>query len=179
MTTFAVLASGPSMSQAVADQVRGRCKVIAVSDTYKLAGWADALVSSDAAWWKAHPEALEFEGPKWSAAPDFRQVKGVERFPSADNGSNSGLLACQVAVSMGATRILLCGLDLRGSHFFGLHQAPLKNTVPARFDVFHRQFARFRPRGVEVLNCTPDSALKHFPMADLEEALAARAMLAA
>jgi hypothetical protein len=176
---FAVLATGPSMSQSVADQVRGRCKVVAVSDAYKLAPWADALVSSDAAWWKANPAAVEFNGPKWSAAPDFRQVAGVERFPSADNGSNSGLLACQVAVSMGAKTILLCGFDMRGSHFFGPHQSPLKNTQPARFEVFHRQFARFRPRGVTVLNCTPGSALKHFQMADLEDALAARAMLAA
>lgn len=176
---FAVLATGPSMSQAVADQVRGRCKVVAVSDAYKLAPWADALASSDAAWWKANPMAAEFVGPKWTAAPDFRKVEGVERFPSADNGSNSGLLACQVAVSMGATKILLCGFDMRGSHFFGPHPAPLKNTQPARFQVFHRQFSRFRPRGVQVLNCTPGSALKHFPMVDLEEALAARTVLAA
>lgn len=169
---FAVLATGPSMSQAVADQVRGLCKVVAVSDSYRMAPWADSLVSSDAAWWKANPGALQFEGPKWSAAPDFRKIEGVERFPSADNGSNSGLLACQVAVSMGASVILLLGFDMRGSHFFGPHPAPLKNTQPTRFEVFHRQFARFKPRNIRIINCTPGSSLKCYPMADLDACLA-------
>jgi hypothetical protein len=95
----------------------------------------------------------------------------VERFPSADHGSNSGLLGCQVAVSMGAKTILLCGFDMKGSHFFGPHQAPLKNTQPARFEVFHRQFARFRPRGVEILNCTLGSALTCYPRAELNACL--------
>lgn len=175
---FAVLATGPSMSQAVADAVRGRCAVVAVSDAHKLAPWADAMASTDRAWWCAHPEALEFAGRKFTTA----QVEGVERIPfegPITTGSNSGLLACHVAVKLGATRILLCGFDMKGAHFFGPHPEPLKNTKPGRFEAFQEQFRRFRPRGVEILNCTRGSALRAYPMADLEEALAARPVSAA
>lgn len=173
---FAVLATGPSLTQRVVDAVQGRAKVIAVSDAYRLAPWADALVSTDAAWWKANPDAMDFQGPKWCAAPDFRKVEGVERFPGAESGSNSGLLACRVAVSMGAKKVLLLGFDMKGAHFFGPHPAPLKNTTPARFEVFQRQFAHYKPRGVEIINCTPDSSLRAYPMGDLHACLAEPAL---
>lgn len=163
---FAVLATGPSMSQAVADSVRGRCSVIAVSDAYRLAPWADALVSQDASWWRAHPDAKEFAGRRFAGVV----VPDVEKFPSL-TGSNSGLLGCQVAVSLGATRILLLGVDLKGSHFFGPHPAPLRNTQPHRFQAFQEQFKRYQPRSVEIINCTPGSALKAYPKADLNASL--------
>lgn len=59
-----ILATGPSMSQAVADSARGFGTVIAVSDAYRLAPWADCLVSADTAWWKHHNP--DFAGPKFS-----------------------------------------------------------------------------------------------------------------
>jgi hypothetical protein len=173
VTTIAILATGPSMSQAVADSVRGRCTVIAVSDAYRLAPWADVLVSSDRGWWRVHNP--DFAGRKLSGVP----VDGIEQAPGHVSGSNSGLIAIRVAVSMGATRILLLGFDMGGSHFFGEHPAPLKNTTPQRFEVFKRQFADYRPRGVEIINCTPGSALNCYPKMDLEAALARMAEPAA
>lgn len=172
MTTWAVLATGPSMSQAVADAVRGKCRVVAVSDAYMLAPWADALVSTDAAWWAAHPDAKNFEGIKYTGAPAYLPVPGVTRAPWGDTGTNSGLLACKTAYAMGASRILLCGFDMHGTHFFGTHPPGLGNTTPERFVELRKQFDVWRPRNVEVLNCTPGSALQAYPFADLHEALA-------
>lgn len=166
MTTFAILATGASMSQAVADSVRGRCSVVAVSDAYRLAEWADALVSQDRAWWNHNPVAMQFAGRKFSGSV----VPDVEKFPSV-TGSNSGLLGCQVAVMLGAKRILLLGFDMRGSHFFGPHPAPLRNTAPHRFEAFQDQFRRFQPRGVEIINCTLNSALKAYRKASLNDCL--------
>jgi len=169
VNTFAVLATGPSMSQDLADKVRGRCHVIAVSDAFRLAPWADALVSQDRAWWKRYPEALEFSGRKFST----NEVAGVERILQGivKNGTNSGLLGMEVAKLMGAARILLLGFDLRGTHYFGPHPSGLKNTTPERFKVMLRQFAKWPRNGVEVLNCTGVSDLKCFPMARLEDVL--------
>lgn len=59
---FAVLATGPSLASEDVERVKGRFHVIAVSDAFRLAPWADALVSADAAWWKAHPDAKDFAG---------------------------------------------------------------------------------------------------------------------
>ncbi len=169
---FAVLATGQSLSQEQADAVQGRCKVIAVSNAYKFAPWADALVSCDASWWKNNPEALDFPGRKFTTAPDWQALSELERVPGVASGTNSGLLGLMVAVQMGATRILMLGYDLHGTHFFGPHPEPLRNPNAARFDVFKKQFERYKPRGVEIINCTPDSALRAYPMGDLEEQLA-------
>ena len=180
MTTWAVLATGPSMSQAIADRVKGRCKVVAVSDSWVLAPWADALASTDAAWWKAHPAAMSFAGRKFGAMQEFRPTPGVERM-SAQTHSNSGLLGLMVAVEkFGATRVLLCGVDLNrpGDHFFGKHKPPLKSTKAKTFDVFRQQFARYKPKGVEIINCSPGSSLACYPRRVLEDCLAESAVLA-
>jgi len=179
MTTWAVLATGPSMSRAVADQVKGRCRTVTVSDAWTLAPWADALVSTDGAWWKAHPEALEFKGRKFGAMQSFRPLESVESFP-AETHTNSGLLGLMVAVHLGAKRVLLCGVDLNrpGHHFFGRHPAPLKSTSADRMAAFKRQFGHYRPRGIEIVNCSPSSSLDCYPRGSLEDCLAESAVLA-
>jgi len=159
-----VLASGPSMNQQTADAVRGKELVIAVSDAFRLAPWADALVSSDAAWWVENQEAHDFPSRKFSAAPVF----GVERVPDASLDSNSGLLAIKVAVSLGAATVILLGYDMGGTHFFGKHLEPLENTTEHRFRSFCRQFAQYHPEGVEIVNATPGSALRAYPLVTIE-----------
>lgn len=157
------------MSQSVADAVHGRCKVAAVSDSIRLAPWADVLVSADRAWWDFHGEKLDFAGPRYGVMPDLQQVVGVERF-EAPSGTNSGLLGVMVAVSLGATKVLLCGVDLHspGDHFFGRHPEGLKSTPAKRLEVFKQQFARYRPAGVDVVNVSPNSALHCYRRSTLE-----------
>lgn len=176
MSTWAVLATGESMSQEMADFVCGKCKVVAVSDAYRLAPWADALVSNDSNWWRNHPLALEFTGRKFCGA----QFKDTERLPPHGRfpaGTNSGIQGMRVAEMLGATRILLLGLDMRGTHFFGKHPSSLKNTTSKRFKVHIAQFERWS--GCEVINCTPNSALRKFPMSTIEKELGAVLKVAA
>lgn len=165
---FAVLATGPSMSQEVADFVRGKCGVVAVNDAYRLAPWADALVCNDAAWWNVHKDAYEFKGRKFCGVTrkGLEYIPATPRFPA---GTNSGLQGCRVAEMLGATRILLLGFDMHGTHYFGPHPAPLRNTPPHRFKAFLQQFANWK--GVPIINCTPGSALTHFPMSTIEAEL--------
>jgi hypothetical protein len=156
------------MSQSLADFVRDKCRVVAVSDAYKLAPWADALVSHDSVWWDAHPDALSFQGRKFCS----RKVPGTEHLPrdgSYPSDCNSGLQGMRVAQSMGASRILLLGFDMRGTHFFGRHPQPLRNTTPKRFRTHIAQFKRWH--GCEVINCTPNSALTKFRFMDIQDAL--------
>ena len=164
MTLFAVFATGESMNQSQADAVRGVCKVVAVSDAWQLAPWADALASTDQAWWQAHPQALGFAGRKFCSV----DCEGMETF-TPPSSMNSGLFGMHIATHLGATRILLLGFDMRGNHFFGAHAAPLKNTPPQRFKTFLRQFETWN--GCDVINCTPGSALRRFPSMSLQEAL--------
>lgn len=167
---FAVLATGPSMSQEVADYVHGKCRAVVVNDAFRLAPWADALVCADRGWFERHRDALEFAGRKFSGTP-VQHVEQLCHTQEFGAGTNSGMQGMRVARDVfGATRILLLGFDMGGSHYFGRHPEPLKNTTIDRFAVFLKQFERWRG-GCEVINCTSGSALTKFRFMELHEAL--------
>lgn len=169
MTTFVVIATGPSLTQADVDHVRGRARAVAVCNAHTLAPWADALVCNDLVWFKVHAEAVKgFAGRKFcgQSYPGTEWLKNARGFPA---GSNSGYQGLRVAGLLGASRILLLGFDMRGSHFFGAHPSPLRNSTPAKFKSMASQFRLWR--GCPVVNCTPGSALTCFPTADLREVL--------
>lgn len=163
MAEWSILATGPSMSQLIADSLVGN-KAIVVSDAFRLAPWADALVSQDRKWWDANPDAHEFVGPKYTTGI----VEGVLKMDCRQwhsllgTHTNSGLAACCLAQSFGATRIKLYGFDMHGSHFFGEHKAPLMNTTPERFRAMIQQFKDWNHQGIQVINMTPGSALDWF-----------------
>lgn len=163
------------MSQELADSLQGKSKVIAVSDAFRLAPWADALVSHDTAWWRENPEAKLFKGRKFCAT----DMSGTELIKGSYIGSdlNSGLEGMRVASMLGASRILLLGFDMsakNGAHYFGRHKHPLVNTTSDRFAKHIEQFKKWK--GCEVWNCTPGSALTQFPFVDIREALDRQAL---
>lgn len=165
---FAVIATGPSLTQAQCDAVR-HLRTIAVSDAYLLAPWAEALVSADAAWWR-HKQPV-YEGRRFSALGSFH-TEQIEGFAS---GGNSGVLGIRAARFLGATEIVLLGFDGHGSHFFGDHKPPLKNTSEMRYKAHHEQHRQeahaCKWAKVQVWNCTPGTAIKWYPMARLEDVL--------
>ena len=167
MTTWALLAPGPSASKALADRLLG-FKVGAIGNAYQLAPWAEFLAATDGGWWRKHPDAKEFAGDKYA----MHGVSGVELVRIPPIGiCNSGVLGLEVAKSKGAKRILLCGFDMHGSHFFGQYTNGLRNTSPGQREQHKKQFKAwaFANRKVEVINCTEGSALTCFPVARLEE----------
>lgn len=191
---MAVLASGPSMSQAVADAVKHLPR-IAVNNTYQLAPDAEIIYASDAAWWKANPEALKCPGLKVSvnarrgvrhpltpAAVHTLDHAGRHGFDSRPSHlvtmNNSGGAAIHVAVHARAARILLLGFDMHGGHWHPQHQKPLGNpgvALQRKWVDLIGEFARAVRGQVEIVNCTPGSALRCFPMASLDQALDERA----
>lgn len=174
MQIWCVIAPGPSLTDEDVEYVRraraqGRLSgVVAVSNVgLDKAPWADVLVSYDPAWWRAYPEAFDFKGEKFCS----QKLQDAEYWRSPYfNGCNSGLMGMYKAEEKGAEQIILLGFDMHGTHYFGPHtrkngSAPLKNSDDK---VFRRHFAQFaRWRGCPVINCTPGSALKQFPLADL------------
>lgn len=187
--TIVCLGCGPSLTKDDVAKVRGRAVVIAINDAYRLAPWADVLYACDGKWWGWHPEALAFRGAKYALdryAQRFAGVavlkntgtKGLERDPKGlRTGRNSGYQAINLAVLLGATKILLLGYDMqpRGGqdHWFGPH--PYR-TAPIPYDkildVFPQVVEPLKAAGVTVINCTKGSALRCFPYLPIEEALA-------
>lgn len=170
--TFAILATGPSMSQAVADSVR-HLRVVAVSDAFVFAPWAEALASQDLAWWKARPLASDFRGRKFCGA--MEPPEGVALLPDLPSGCNSGVLGIRVARHLGAKRIVLLGFDGHGTHFFGPHTGTLKETTELRrrahFEQHRQEAHACQWHGVEVWNCTPGTVIDAYPTTTLQMAL--------
>lgn len=167
---YVVVATGQSLTADQLEKVR-HLPCVAVSDAYKVAPWSVAMVSQDRAWWRAHPEALKFKGRKFSGS-EIEGTEAVKHEGLITTGTNSGLLACHVAVTLlGATSLVLLGIDLHGTHYFGPHPSPLRNTQPHRFEQMKKQFAQWRPK-VPVVNCSSGSALTYFPRMDLDACLA-------
>lgn len=185
--TVVVMASGPSLLPSVVEAVHlSGAPTLVTNSTHLAAPWATLLVANDASWWDVHyHEAMAFLGLKYSASdPPYegvltQRITGAEGYdPDPEclrTGGNSGYTAVHIAAQAGARRILLCGMDMRGGHWHPEHRPPLRTTPSPTFARWIERFATLAPAleriGVDVVNCTPGSAIKCFRSAPLEEAL--------
>ncbi len=174
--TFVIFATGQSLSLMDVGYVK-KChekhkhiKIIAVSDAFRMVPWADMLASFDVAWWRHNRAAEDMAGLKFCASSAWAGI-GHYRPEYCPPGCNSGLYAMYLAKALGAKKIILLGFDMWGTHFFGPHPEPLKNTNEKRFNDHLYQFKSWQNDDIEVINCTPESRLLQFPQMTLQEAL--------
>lgn len=195
--TMVVAATGPSLTETVAKQCMGY-RLIAVNDAYRRLPFADVLYAGDADWWDLHKGCPDFLGEKWSAHEEklndksavaarygLRLVQGPRQVDAPgfclDNrrihyGNSSGFQAINLALHFGATLIFLVGFDMRTPgpgeprHFFGDHAEPGMNL--SKYEHFLPAFqaaAQMLPNYIRIVNCTPRSAMRCFPMGELKE----------
>lgn len=129
----------------------------------------------DGVWWRHYGEeaAQTFKGERWAPV----RVPGVHR-EVFDPGQNSGAGAIALAARWGATRIILLGYDCQltggrthwhGDHPEGLGNAGVVNQWPSQFAALAA-----RLKGVEIVNCSRETALRRFPREPLEVALSSQ-----
>lgn len=191
--TALIVASGPSAGLANLDATRGCAPAIAVSDGWTLIPWAESVYCGDAKWWDYHAArvAAEFAGERWTCEPNaarrhgLRAIRchrtgGLSKTPGtiAQGGSIgfSGAQAINLAYQWGARRLLLVGFDMGSqAHFFGDHPPAIKTTSPWSAMILGlADLARDLVREhVPVINCSPGSAIKFWPVMTLEAGLAA------
>lgn len=198
--TVVIMATGASLS---ADDIdcahRHAVRTIAVNGaglTRHLplaAPWSDILYAADAKWWRYYQP--DFGGLKVSGEPVLHaeiagyQYAAVDTIPltmlepdqpmprtpgKVVGGGHSGFQALGLALSLGASRVLLLGYDCRSigdkrtAHerpdFFNIGSpfaswATLYNMVPRQWP------------GVDIINCSVHSAITAFPKAPIAEAL--------
>lgn len=191
--TCVIAASGPSLTDAqcrVAED--SGVRIIAVNTTYKKFSVSAPMVvyACDYLWWRHHHAAI----PKALHARCWTQDRSsAERFnlkfvrqasrPGLGEkvlqvNGNSGFGAINLAYLFGCRRILLIGFDMKlgakgERHWHADHPAPLVQHQPFgewlhKAEVLAKDL---KATGVEVINCTPGSALTVFPMGTLEGAL--------
>ncbi len=166
--------------------------MIVVNDMYRRLPCADLLYASDGAWWNAHKGAPGFAGLKVSQDAAAAQNWGVKRVPMEDGaglsldplriygGGNGGYQAVNLAVLLGARQILLLGYDLVTSptgrlHSYPNHAGDLANPDSDCFLRWRKSFETMVPdlerAAIDIVNCSPSSALDCFPKAQLEAVL--------
>jgi hypothetical protein len=191
-STIVCVGTGPSLTQGDLASVKGRARVIAINDAVRWAPWADVLYACDGKWVNQFHGMPKFAGLKYSLTvnlkhwPTWTRLRndgalGLCLEPSGlRTGHNSGYQAINLAVHLGARRILLLGYDMMRhsgkSHFFGEHPP---GWTPSPYPQFLRAFASLpqplaQLGGVQVINCSRVTALKVFPQQSLEDALPAR-----
>lgn len=141
-------------------------------------------------WWKVHLQSVKeaFKGAlftQWSdiADKDYAAANGITAVQGRDApglgrdmlhfNNNSGAQAINLAYLIGATRIILLGYDMQStggkSHFFGDHPPELSTANHAvNVPYFTRLAQDLEREGVEVINCSRDTALTQFKRAELE-----------
>lgn len=183
--TVLIAASGPSQRKEDLQAARGRCKVVVINDTYKLAPWADVLYACDLLWWQKKG-ADGFAGLKVIGKGEFpgTHTMGVEIVShmlwhgrAVGGGGNSGFQALNMAVLWGAKRVILTGYDYQdpGNHWFGKHPPGMSQAnagaVSGWLSCMTQEAPKLMKRGVKVINCTRQTALTCFPRMRLQEAL--------
>lgn len=171
--TVVCIASGPSLSEADCEVVRrSGLPTIAVNTSWQRAPFAAVLYAGDAVWWEENAGKVNIPAERWTcsrlAAKQFDA-----RLHQAYGPYNSGMRAIQFAIDCGASRVILLGYDCsveKGSHWHGDH-AGTKNPDGHKVRLWQQQFSMVamhaKARGIEILNCSADTALKCFPRADL------------
>ncbi len=166
--------------------------MVVINTSWEKAPWADVLYACDALWWKKYEGVPGFEGLKYTqddgalVYPTMTYIESVDK-PGLSfdrsvihQGGNSGYQAMNLAFHLGAKRIVLIGYDMKlgaggAKHWHSTHPTGLNNPDAVSLKRWGPNFAALaadlKRAGVEVINCSLDTALTSFPRARLEDVL--------
>lgn len=197
--TVAILGSGPSIKDVNLDTLFNNrsIKTIGVNHAFRL-GPVDILWFGDHGWYQANQADIDaFAGLKLTcdtSLPEMPWPHHIKRVRRCDHASdlygieaartdyvrwnnNSGGSAINVAYHLGAAKVLLLGFDMRRvkSRLHYHDHYPERDTKHDPFvkhlPCFTQIAADAEALGLEIVNCTPGSAITQFPTMRLEEAL--------
>lgn len=129
-------------------------------------------------------ETLVAREPALKSLRNWNNHNGSREMPVvSDNasgvitGANSGYQCVNLGMHLGARRIVLLGIDMRNitvdgqekDHWFGRHPVPNAQSIYHQMILEYRKLpVELAKRDVEVINCSPGSALDCFRMEDIE-----------
>lgn len=177
--TVACLASGPSLTAEDCQRVRDAgVRTITTNDTFKRAPWADILLATDHGWWQQHMHEMVPGPARWTCSyAAIKEFHELELFRTNLATRNTGAKAIELAIHLGAARVILLGYDCsleKGVHWHGKHTRttnPDVKVVGEWFDHFETMARFAKDRGVEVVNCSRHTALECFEKARLGDVL--------
>lgn len=181
--TVVCIASGPSLIVEDCETVRrSGVPVVVANNVFQVCPWAAALYAHDTKWWRIHHQEVGriFKGRKFTATQVAGNYGAETTFglPWFKQFRNSGACAVSLAISGGASRVVLLGFDAAfgesgETHYHGDHPPELSNaasiaTWPKQFQILAKYAAE---KGVEIVNASRRTALDCFARIDLGQAL--------
>jgi hypothetical protein len=189
--TAVIIATGPSLSDEQLETVRqSGAKSIAVNNAWERAPWCDAAYAGDYMFFKVHVAQMKqaCKGRIWTcdrAAAERHQLHYAKPANSPGLGTsrvhlngNSGFQSINLAAIWGAKKIVVIGMDMKPAadgrlHFFGAHPKPL--TQRCLFEEWRHKAGPMaidaERLGIDIVNCTPGTALQVFRLGDLQREL--------
>lgn len=180
--TWVILASGESLKP-----VKVNCNVMTINSSWQACPTANVHYSNDYDWYSRELPKMRKEctGRFMCGHPE-KMVRGTDQSYKFDKGyrgicmepgriawgGNSGYAGINLAIQLGAKRVILLGYDMCGkSHWHGEHHKSVRK--PFNFPMWIQRFDEMardaKLMGVEIINCSPISALKCFPKMSIDE----------
>lgn len=178
--TVVCIASGPSLTREDCELVRlSGLPVVAVNSAWEFAHFCDVVYAGDVEWWKHNINKLTIPAERWGCLHSAESQYGIYRHGHYRQVTNSGARALEFIIDQKPARILMLGFDAsiaKGTHCHGDHPKtgnPKKPTCDRWVRIhFPSVAAAALQLGVEVVNCSRDTALTCFPRMPLPEAIA-------
>ena len=184
-----VLGGGPSVNAFPMSRLE-RPKVVGCNNAYLFGeSIVDVLVFGDTKWYDHHKEKLAFKSfsnPKITNHKKLKNEPGLIWAPREQHGfhrhalgwnGNTGSAAINVALLLGAGRVLLVGFDMRlnAEGESNWHPNPLDSPGPVHYTRYMNSMGESLPMivdkwpGVEIINLNLHSAMGLFPRRSWEE----------
>lgn len=162
---------------------------IVINTSFLLAKWAPVLYACDPWWWNEYIRDVrqDFKGELWTqseiAAKQHKlhyirseRKEGLSKDPEVIyQGANSGYQAINLAYHFGASKIILLGYDMASKgghdHWHKPHKHNVQNAYRRWIAAFEKLAWDLAAEKVAVVNCTRTTALRCFPVRDLDEEL--------
>lgn len=175
--TMVCIASGPSLTaeDCKAIEVSG-FSTIAVNNSWEIARFCEVVYAGDFNWWRENIGKLDIPATKWSCSPSA-VAKFKLNHHRMTGAYNSGMRAIQLAMDLGAKRVLMLGYDcsiMRGTHWHGKHPIT-SNPTSAKCTIWRNQFVHLaetaKQKRIDVINCSRETSLTCFKRQFLEDSL--------
>jgi hypothetical protein len=162
-------------------------RTIGINDIGLTEKWLDIWYAADWTFWKHYQghtsEALKVCAGRKAIERGFADLllnvrdagRASQFVPGyAISGGHSGFQALQLAISLGASRVVLLGYDCKPkgkvTNYFGTKCAGLNR--PSDYQSWPQFYRDLKlPSGVEVLNATPGSAIDAYPNVSIDSLL--------
>lgn len=192
----ALVAGGPSLRGFDFERLRG-FPVIAINRALEVLPFAHVLWWTDASFWRRRRDAIMAHRAIWKATcqthyhetdalPEsviqyrFTGHQGFDEDPRClRSGNNSTYAAMHLLAHQRPARIVLFGVDMQHgpageTHFHDGHGLPHTESTLTNLMLpyFEGLVAPLAARGIEVINASPQSALRLWPRCSIDEGLA-------